>query len=580
MTSSFNGDFARLVPRNRASQVLFSETIAYVDKNDTFHLRFMERALAEAYHASSESPEDTTDYDSPHDAIDRDLQLKDIPNSGYYVFSFDKKRAPEMPHIGWRVGRGTSKVPMNRGVDLLLAKPGHPWGKKIASVHLLFRFNLRSGFLVMSAQSQKTLVEVKVGTTWERLAYKGERLIHQPTVLVRAGVCEYELEYTVEEKHREAYFEERMVFLESIQPNKDARAGNFRKLPGDSCVLKGRYLEFETKGYGTFGWVSQGLDTRNGDPVAIKELRLKSRSNRDEALLEVKMGKDFLNKRGLLPILDAWCEHGNSEGCGSPERYYIVMPHALTDLSTNFWTSLRISQVDKLRWLRDLLEGLATLHMMGIIHRDIRPQNMLIMSNSPPRASICDFGKAIKAQTSNFTAIGPISTCAPEVWRVLNFGPYTNKIDTWAFGYAIADILGYSVEKYPGADGLKEANPKITRNRHAAMVQMLLDHSEKRPEDAALVDLALKLLVWDSKLRWSAKQALSHKCWAPILREIGGDRDSREAATEEYQPQAKRVHVIASEADPPAPLHETVPTQEASEETKAMIARLYPKKKG
>ena len=253
------------------------------------------------------------------------------------------------------------------------------------------------------------------------------------------------------------------------------------------------------------------------------------------------------NKRGLLPILDAWCEHGNPEGCGNPERYYIFMPHALTDLSTNFWTSPRMSQIDKLRWLRELLEGLATLHAMGIMHRDIRPQNMLVMSTSPPRASICDFGKAIEAQTSDFTAIGPISTCAPEVWRVPNFGSYTNKIDTWAFGYAIADILGYSVKKYPGADGFKEFNPKITRNRHTAMVQMLLVHSEERAEDAALVDLALKLLVWDSKVRWSAKQALGHKCWAPILRGIGEDRDGREAAREEHQPQAKRVQVIASE---------------------------------
>lgn len=78
MTSSFNGDFARLVPRNRASQVLFFETIAYVDKNDTFCLQFMERALAEAYHASSESLENPTDYDTPNDAINTDLWLTDI----------------------------------------------------------------------------------------------------------------------------------------------------------------------------------------------------------------------------------------------------------------------------------------------------------------------------------------------------------------------------------------------------------------------------------------------------------------------------------------------------------------------
>ena len=65
MASSFHGDFARLVPRNRVAQVLFSESIAYVDENDTFHLRFMERTHAELDRASSQSLEDSTDYDSP-----------------------------------------------------------------------------------------------------------------------------------------------------------------------------------------------------------------------------------------------------------------------------------------------------------------------------------------------------------------------------------------------------------------------------------------------------------------------------------------------------------------------------------
>ena len=256
----------------------------------------------------------------------------------------------------------------------------------------------------------------------------------------------------------------------------------------------------------------------------------------------------FQEKRGLLSILDAWCEHNNPEGCSNPERYYIFMPHALSDLSNNFWSSTRVSQIDKLHWLRELLEGLATLHARGIIHRDVRPQNMLIMSISPPRASICDFGKAVKAQTSNFTAIGPILTCAPEVWRVHDFGPYTNKIDTWAFGYAIADILGYSVKKYPGSDGFKESNPKITRNRHAAIVQMLLEHSEKRAEDAALLDLTLKLLVWDPRVRWSAEQALGHDCWVPILQETGEDKEDREAAREEQQSRAKKVRVETSDS--------------------------------
>ena len=265
-----------------------------MDKNDIFHLQFMQHPLDEPSRASSEALDDSTDYDNPQDADNEEARLANRQNVGHYIFSFHKKRAPAFPQLGWRIGRGTSKAVTNRGVDLLLVKPGHMLGKKIASVHLLLRFNFKSGFLVLSAESQKAVVEVKVGITWERLPYNEERLIHQPITTLRAGICEYDLEYAVEEKHREAYFDERNAFLETIQPSKEARARNFQKLPGDSCVLRGQYLEFGTQGFGTFGWVSQGLDIRNGDPVAIKELRLKSRRDRDEALDEVKMGKGFL----------------------------------------------------------------------------------------------------------------------------------------------------------------------------------------------------------------------------------------------------------------------------------------------
>ena len=64
-------------------------------------------------------------------------------------------------------------------------------------------------------------------------------------------------------------------------------------MPGDSCVSRGRYLEFETRGFGTFGWITEGLDTKTGDPIAITELRIDSGRSRDEVMAEVKIGIRF-----------------------------------------------------------------------------------------------------------------------------------------------------------------------------------------------------------------------------------------------------------------------------------------------
>ena len=225
----------------------------------------------------------------------------------------------------------------------------------------------------------------------------------------------------------------------------------------------------------------------------------------------------------------------------------MFMPYAQSDFSVDFWRNSDVSRETKLEWLRQPLEGIQTLHALGIMHRDVRRQNMLILSEEPARASICDYGKAIKAEICTVTTIGPICTLAPEVWTVSTDGPYTHKIDVWAYGYAVAEILGYSISKHPGADGDCGNNLCITRNQHAAMLGMLRAHCEKPVEDGPLVNLATKLLTWHAAERWSAAQALEHECWAPPTRPAHGSPE--QDTVPGGRPQAKR----AKQGDPQDP---------------------------
>ena len=289
MATAFYGNFARLVPRNRVAQRLFSETWLFVDENNTFHLRFMDRTGSERLVGPEEPVESSTEYETAASADDEDSPL----NYGHFVFSFAERRAPEMPHVGWRVGRGAGKLP-NRNVDLLLAKPRDNLGKSLASVHMLFYFNLRSGFLMLKAGSPKASVQFRIGTTWNVLEDKNGQLMHQPATVLRVGECEYELEYTVEERHRQDYFQQRDAFLDLIPSSRGQPQPLFQKMPGDSCVQRGTYIEFSTHGSGAFGWITQGVDTRTGDPVAIKELRISSRRSHVEAMEEVNMGRRFI----------------------------------------------------------------------------------------------------------------------------------------------------------------------------------------------------------------------------------------------------------------------------------------------
>ena len=294
-SSGFTGAFAKLVPHNSIAQKLYSKTYIYVKDKDTFHLQFMKCTDEDRSRGSSEPVESSTEYETDQEADPKGSGPDGDTQFGHFVLSFDGQRLPEMPHLGWRVGRGTRKCPANRGVDLMLAPPRHKLGKSLASIHLVFRFNRQSGFLMLRGGSPKVPVEYNKNGVWEKLVFKQEQLMYQSSTILRAGLCEYELKYTVEEKHREAYFEKRAGFLRALcPPDQDFQKPIFNILPGDKCTQRGKYLEFGTKGSGAFGWITQGIDIETGNPVAIKELRITSRNVRVQTEAEVSMGRRFM----------------------------------------------------------------------------------------------------------------------------------------------------------------------------------------------------------------------------------------------------------------------------------------------
>jgi len=202
------------------------------------------------------------------------------------------------------------------------------------------------------------------------------------------------------------------------------------------------------------------------------------------------------------------------------------MPLAQTDFARPFWNYPGLNLKVKMRLLKDTLQGIGLLHKMGIIHRDITRKNMLILSTKPPEAVLCDYGKATSEPGPKSTFIGPIRTLAPEVW---NDSAYCAKIDLWAWGYAVAEVLGYSCGK---------DNNQITHGRKTDIHTMLESHGSKAPDDQPLVNLLNQLLVWNPMSRLSADEALAHFCWKIL------DEESAEEYTEGARsPEPKRIRL-------------------------------------
>lgn len=153
---------------------------------------------------------------------------------------------------------------------------------------------------------------------------------------------------------------------------------------------------------------------------------------------------------------------------------------------------------------RQTLQGLEAIHSRRIMHRDISPRNLLIDSFEPPRAGICDFGKAKRGTQGTETGIGPIHTVAPEVWAAA--GPYSLAIDVWSLAYAWLWTFQRRTDVKCRTDA----------RRQAALVATVAHLYQGGDISADFADLLRSMLAYDADQRPTAEKALLHAAWDEI----------------------------------------------------------------
>jgi len=110
------------------------------------------------------------------------------------------------------------------------------------------------------------------------------------------------------------------------------------------------------------------------------------------------------------------------------------MTKKLHDESSNINTKLKIKNI-----LYQLLSGLSYCHLLKILHRDIKPQNILMDNNE--NIKIIDFGLARTYESIRPFTIEVVSLWyrAPEI--LLGQTEYTAKVDVWAVGCIFGELL-------------------------------------------------------------------------------------------------------------------------------------------
>ena len=141
----------------------------------------------------------------------------------------------------------------------------------------------------------------------------------------------------------------------------------------------------------------------------------------------------------IIPLLSASTLPGG--------LYLLVFPFVPFDLDTLLHTHLReghaLSHACSI--LHDLFSALAHLHSLGIIHRDVKPSNILLASPAGP-AYLADFGiawmpgdRASEPAEQKVTDVGTTSYRPPEL--LFGHAAYGCSIDLWAAGCVVAELF-------------------------------------------------------------------------------------------------------------------------------------------
>lgn len=198
--------------------------------------------------------------------------------------------------------------------------------------------------------------------------------------------------------------------------------------------LLGLYRLEELIGEGAAGVVYRAVHEGNGETVALKVLR--SRLSRDETYRrrfahEARAAREVEHKH-LVPLIDA----GESEG-----RYYLAARYVRgRSLEQRLEADGPLPLTELLKLAMEIATGLEALHRHGLVHRDVKPSNILLDENGS--AALTDFGLSRGAAYSALTrpgqVVGTLDYLAPELIK----GTAANaRSDVYALGCVVYECL-------------------------------------------------------------------------------------------------------------------------------------------
>ncbi|KAF7298102.1 Protein kinase domain-containing protein [Mycena chlorophos] len=289
-------------------------------------------------------------------------------------------------------------------------------------------------------------------------------------------------------------------------------------------IVDSEYQFVKELGQGAYGCVVAAKHKRSGEGRILTK----------RCLREIRLLAHFRGHKNITCLYDMDIVMGPD---GSFDEVYLYEELMEADLHAIIRSGQPLTDAHFQSFLYQTLCGLKYIHSANVLHRDLKPGNLLV--NADCELKVCDFGLArgytpgggqSKAAGNQGFMTEYVATRwyrAPEI--MLSFANYTTAIDVWSVGCILAELLGgkpiFKGRDYvdqlnqilhylgtPSEDTLRRVgSPRAQDYIRSLPIKPRVPFSTLYPHANPLaIDLLSKMLCFDPAKRISCEQALAH----------------------------------------------------------------------
>ncbi|KAM0860582.1 hypothetical protein ACQ4PT_046449 [Festuca glaucescens] len=215
------------------------------------------------------------------------------------------------------------------------------------------------------------------------------------------------------------------------------------ELPCEGVGSTRDYKLMRRLGKGSCGRVVMAQHRGTGQTVAVKTIHVR-RGRRRPDIGELLKEACFLAACCGHPCLVGL--HGIVRDPGGSKEYCLVMDYVGPSLNDALNKHVEehghgFPEAYVRLVMRQLLTGAAAMHGRGIIHRDIKPTNILVDDKDSSIVKLCDYGSAMPMAKAEppYVQAGTVPYMAPEM--LLEKPDYDKSVDLWSLGCVMAELL-------------------------------------------------------------------------------------------------------------------------------------------